>query len=229
MKKLIIAILACLPMIGMAQDNVWEIPEDQPQAQAKVRTQKKAKPKKVENPKYLAGAVPEVDGKVVFTLDKDVPGMSAQDIYDKVYSLMEQIVEESKSADLPVQSRIAAVNKGEHTVAARINEWLVFSNKFLSLDRTQFTYTLVAQATDGHIKMTIDRIAYAYEMNRDNNGLKIKAEEWITDKEAISKNGKKLLNGSGKFRRKTIDRKDNIFGRVCKALGVSYTTNKAKH
>lgn len=223
MKKLIIAILACLPMWVMAQDNVWEIPDDQPQNEVNVKKEKPAKPKKTENPKYLAGAVPEVDGKVVFTLDKDVPGMSAEDIYNKAYSVIQQVVEESKDKEITPESRIAAVNKTEHTIAARINEWLVFSSKFLSLDRTRFNYTLVAHATDGHIKVTMERLSYAYEVGRDNgSGLKIKAEDWITDKEALNKKKTKLLNGSNKFRRKTIDRKDNIFGRICKALGVSY-------
>lgn len=222
MKRLIIAILACLPLMGMAQDNVWEIPAEQQQAKAKVTKQKK--PKKTENPKYLAGAVPEVNGEVVFTLEKDVPGMGAQQIYDKVYTVLESVVEESKSEDITPPSRISAVNKGEHTIAARINEWLVFSNKFLSLDRTQFNYTLVSQATDGHIKVTMDRIAYAYEVGREESGggMRVKAEEWITDKACISKNGEKLYKASGKFRRKTIDRKDNIFSRICNALGVKY-------
>lgn len=222
MKKIIIAILAFMPLIGMAQDNVWEVPTDQKQNQP--RTSLFGKPKKAqkqEDPKYLAGAVPEVNGDVVFTLDKDVPGMSADDIYQKVYGVFNEIVAESKNDGLQPTSRIAAVNKGEHTIAARINEWLVFTNKFLSLDRTQFIYTLVAQATDGHVKVTMDRISYAYETERGEGlGLRTKAEEWITDKYGLNKKGNKLSKMSGKFRRKTIDRKDNIFGRVSKALGI---------
>lgn len=220
MKKLIIAILACLPLAALAQDNVWEIPETQTQTKTKKTSLISKKKKKADDPKYLAGAVPLVDGHVVFTLDKDVPGMSADSIYSKVYRVFQQVVEESKANDLQPESRIAAVNKGEHTIAARINEWLVFSNSFLSLDRTQITYTLIAQASDGHVKVTMERILYAYEMNRDSGGLQTKAEEWITDKDALTKNGTKLNKMSGKFRKKTIDRKDNIFGRISKALGI---------
>lgn len=222
MKKLIIAVLACLPVMGMAQSNVWEIPDDQPQTvQKQAKKQKVVKEKKKEDPKYLAGAVPEVDGHVVFTLDKDVPGMSADSIYNKVYRVMQAVVNESKDKDLVPESRIAAVNKTEHSIAARIKEWLVFSSNFISLDRTELSYTLVARASDGHINMTMERINYAYETKRGNNqGLRVKAEEWISDGEALTKNGDKLRKMSGKFRRKTIDRKDNIFGRVCKALGI---------
>lgn len=220
MKKLIVAVMACLPLMGMAQDNVWEIPQNQPQQQVKKRGALIESKKKEEDPKYLAGAVPEVNGEVVFTLDADVPGMSADEIYNKVYAVFEEIVNESKNPELQPQSRIAAVNKGEHSIAARIKEWLVFSNKFLSLDQTELNYNLVAQASDGHIKVTMDHINYAYEMNRgDSEGLRVKAEEWITDKVAINKKGK-LVKGSAKFRRKTIDRKDNIFNRVRAALGI---------
>lgn len=222
MKKFILSVMACLPLLGMAQNNVWEIPENQTQQTEK--TSKKAlitKKKTAEDPKYLAGAVPEVNGSVVFTLDEDVPGMSAGDIYDKVYAVMQKIVEETKDAELQPESRIAAVNKGEHTIIARMKEWLVFSNSFLSLDRTEMNYTIIAKATDGHINVTVDRISYAYEMNRsETQGLRVKAEEWITDGEALNKKGDKLLKASAKFRRKTIDRKDNIFGRINASLGV---------
>lgn len=220
MKKLIAFALALVPMLGMAQSNVWEIP-DQPQQQAKVVKKKEAAPKV--DPKYLAGAVPEVNGEVVFTLDKDVPGMSADSIYDKVYAVISEIVDEGKGSGLQPQARIAAVNKAEHTIAARVKEWLVFTSNFISLDRTEFNYTLIARAKDGYVSVKMERISYAYEMNRkDAAGMKEKAENWITDKHALNKKQTKLSPLSGKFRRKTIDRKDNIFQRVCQALNVKY-------
>ena len=54
MKKIIIAIMACLPLMGMAQ-NSWETENEQGQ---------QVNPEQ----KYLAGAVPVVNGKVQFTL-----------------------------------------------------------------------------------------------------------------------------------------------------------------
>ncbi len=219
MKKLIASILAFIPMLGMAQNNTWEIP-DQPQQKAKVVEKKVVQ--KVDQ-KYLSGAVPEVNGEVVFTLDKEVPGMSADNIYDKVYEVISGIVEEGKSSGLQPEARIAAVNKAGHTIAARVKEWLVFSSNFISLDRTEFNYTLIATASDGHVNLKMERISYAYEMNRkDIAGMKEKAEKWITDKYALNKKQTKLSPVSGKFRRKTIDRKDNIFQRVCQALNVNY-------
>ena len=77
--------------------------------------------------------------------------------------------------------------------------------------------------SDGHLHLTMERMGYLYEMDRtDTKGMETKAEEWITDEWALNKKGNKLSKYSGKFRCKTIDRKDNIFGRVCKALGVNY-------
>ena len=220
MKTLLIAIFTFIPMMGMAQKNVWEIP-DQPQQQEKTKVVEKKKAPKVDQ-KYLRGAVPEVNGEVVFTLDKDVSGMSADSIYNKVYSVFSEIVDEGKSSGLKPEARIAAVNKAEHTIAVRMKEWLVFTSNFISLDRTEFNYTLIANATDGHINVKMERISYAYEMNRnDGSGMKEKAENWITDKYAVNKKGTNLSKISGKFRRKTIDRKDNIFQRVCEALGLN--------
>lgn len=219
MRKIIIALLACLPMMGMAQNNVWEIP-DAPTQQQQTKKVKKEKPKSTVGAKYLAGAVPEVDGKVVFTLDKDVPGQSADEIYQKVYEVMQQFVAETQDKDIDPGSRIVAVNKAEHTIVANMKEWLVFSSSFIQLDRTQMNYILVATASDHHINVTMQRINYAYEMNRGDNGMQVKAEEWITDKVGLNKKMTKLAKSSGKFRMKTIDRKDNIFSRISKALGI---------
>ena len=45
-----------------------------------------------------------------------------------------------------------------------------------------------------------------------------KAEEWITDEYGLKKSKEKLSRVSGKFRKKTIDRKDYIFSRFEKLL-----------
>lgn len=227
MKKLIITLLAMLPLSVLAQNNVWEVPDDptQQKEQAQIEKQKKAREKEEkqqEDPKYLEGAVPLVDGRVVFTLDEEVPGMSAEDIYNKVYNVFREIVTETAADDLKPGSRIAAVNKAEHTVAANIREWLVFSSNFLQLDRTQMNYVLIAEATDHHLHLTMERINYAYEVGRDGReGLRVKAEEWTTDKMSLNKKKTKLNRMTAKFRKKTIDRKDNIFSRINKALGIN--------
>jgi colicin import membrane protein len=53
------------------------------------------------------------------------------------------------------------------------------------------------------------RIYYLYDEERDAQNFK--AEEWITDRYGLNKKQTKLARVSGKFRRKTIDRKDYLF------------------
>ena len=218
MKKSIIALLMLAPMAAMAQ-NTWEVPS----AQQTEQVQKKAlfeKKKKTIDKKYLAGAVPVVDGKVTFTLDKDFAGKSADEIYKIVYGILENMTNEPNQVkELNDKSKIAVVNKGEHTIAAKFKEWLVFKNTALSLDRTVFSYTIIAKATDGHLNLTISRISYQYEMERtDTEGMNVTAEDWITDKEALNKKKTGLNKYAAKFRIKTIDRKDNIFETISNAL-----------
>jgi colicin import membrane protein len=116
------------------------------------------------------------------------------------------------------ESKIALVDKTDHVIAARFREWLVFKSTALSLDRTVFNYTIIANCSDGHLNLTLSRINYAYELDRDNDGMEVNAEEWITDENALNKAKTKLLKYSGKFRRKTIDRKDEIFENITNAL-----------
>jgi colicin import membrane protein len=200
----------------MAQ-NVWEKP--QTTAPQEETTKKKSlfeSNKKAVDPKYLAGAVPVVDGKVTFTLDKDIPGKSAQEIYDIVFATLEKMTKEENQFKT---SQVAIVNKQDHIIGARFKEWLVFQNTFLSLDRTIFNYTVIATCTNEHLNVTISRISYAYEMDRGvNDGMEMRAEEWITDENALNKKKDNLSKYSGKFRRKTIDRKDNIFETLLEAL-----------
>lgn len=216
MKQIIAGILFLLPTYGMAQTE-WEKPETKPAQQeiAKVNKQQKNTIKE-ENQKYLEGAVPIVDGKVVFTLELDVPGQQAGDIYQTVYQVLENITKESNQHP---ESSIALVNKKEHIIAAKYKEWLVFQNSLLSLDRTVFHYTIIAHCYDNRAKITLSRISYAYEMNRSNNkGLEEVAENWIVDKYALNKKKTKLSKVTGKFRRKTIDRKDEIFQLISNQL-----------
>ena len=60
------------------------------------------------------------------------------------------------------------------------------------------------------------RIHYLYEEERDPQSLA--AEEWITDQYGLTKKKNKLARLSGKFRRKTIDRKDYLFEMLTNAL-----------
>lgn len=199
MKKLIVTILALMPLTMWAQDNTWELPE---QEQEEVKAEK-------ENPdqKYLLGAVPVVDGKVVFNKTIEAPGKSAAQIYGILKQYMEKMTTESNQ----IHSQLIVADDSKHELGGSYEEWLVFKKTLLQLDQTRFLYVLEANCSDGKADVTLSRIRYLYDENRTPQHLK--AEEWITDKEAVNKKGTKLLPITGKFRRKTIDRKDFLFNK----------------
>ena len=213
-RKLFLALIF-LPVFAFAQ-NDWERPQTKQQSQSTQTKNKKQGENAKENARYLEGAVPMVDGKVVFGYELDLPGKSAQDIYDATYAAIDDL---TKGENQFPERSIALVNKKEHIIAARFKEWLVFQSNFLSLDRTVFNFTLIAKCTDGKLSLSLSRISYAYEMNRgDGNGVETTAEKWIADQYGLNKAKTKLSKMSGKFRRKTIDRKDEIFEAIKKRL-----------
>ena len=163
-----------------------------------------------EDPKYLEGAVKlNQEGKVEFTLDTDANGKTAKQIYDIVYEYMSDLTQ----SDENIGSRVALVNPNEYIIANSMDEWLVFSSSFISLDRSEFKYQLVAKIADNHLNLKLLRISYNYEEDRPT-GFKAPAEQVITDKVALTKKKNDLAKIFGKFRKKTIDRKDQIFSEI---------------
>lgn len=157
--------------------------------------------------KYLAGAITYNDeNKIEFTLDTDANGKTAKQIYDIVLKYMSELTQNEQN----IASRVALVNDAEHIIANTMDEWLVFSQSFLSLDRTEFKYQLVARISDNHLNLSLGRIVYNYEEGR-STGFKEPAEEVISDKMALTKKQNDLAKIFGKFRKCTIDRKDQIF------------------
>ena len=197
MKKLLIAVLMAMPMLAAAQDNTWERIEQ-------------AQPEQVNrDAKYLVeNAVPVVDGKVCWETDIAAPGKSATRIYDILLAQMEKMVTEPNQIK---NSNVAIKNADTQQLGAVFHEWLVFKNAALSLDRTQMNFLLVADCKDGSVHVKMTHIAYDYDLERDP--MHYAAESWITDKYCVNKKHTKLLPVSGKFRRKTIDRKDFIFNK----------------
>ncbi len=185
-------------MVLWAQDNTWERPEEE--EVVKEQTNPDAK--------YLRGAVPEVDGKVVFSCHIDAPGKSATEIYNILHEYMDKMTKEKNQM---INSKLVVEDTQNHIVAAGFEEWLVFKSTAIVLDRTRFSYALKAECHDGGADVMLSHIRYLYEENR--NPQRYTAEDWITDKEAVNKKNTKLYPGSGKFRRKTIDRKDFIFNK----------------
>lgn len=167
---------------------------------------------KVDDSKYLKGAVPEVNGIVTFHKAFAVPGKSKKEIYKVMKEYLNNMVEKSIPAPVPY-ARMS--QDSQDTLVAQVCEWQVYKQKFLNLDRSRFRYTLNVFINDGKVSIDMTRLAYYYmEDQEGNNGVNYRAEEWINDANALNKAGTKLLPKSNKFRRKTVDRAEAIFDEI---------------
>lgn len=170
-----------------------------------------------EDSKYLAGAIQlNAEGKVEFVLDTQASGKSADEIYNIVFQYMSKLIKNEQN----INSRIALVNrnnKNEQIIACIMDEWFVFNQSFISLDRSETKYQLVATISDNHLRLSMTRIVFNYEEGR-STGFKEPAENVITDKYALTKKKNDLAKIYGKFRRGTIDRKDQIFNNLTKLV-----------
>ncbi len=172
--------------------------------------------------KYLAGAVPEVDGQIVFSKTFRVPGKTQQEIHDVLEAWANGLVE----ASIPAPGNYARImGSSEDTIVVRACEWMVFKKKALYLDRARFRYQLAINLDGDRVSMTATSLYYYYgEDMEGERGQLIKAEEWISDQEALNKKQTKLYPKSDKFRRRTVDRMEDLFNSAMDALEQEETT-----
>lgn len=168
------------------------------------------------DPKYLAGAVTEENGFVVFRQSFDCPGKSQEQIYQ---ALEDYTLSLLKSKVHLVQCRITQHTPEEGIVAASMEETLTFKSTNWILDTARMFYQVALTAHEGGFDIMMRRIHYIYEP-MEVNGVEtgLSAEDWITDREALNKKGQLRKIGGKKFRRATIDRKDEIFDNAYKAV-----------
>lgn len=163
--------------------------------------------------KYLAGAVPVENGKVVFSKEIQVPNQSKQQVYDTALAWAN---ERFTGEDM----RVAYQNPETGELAAIGEEYIVFSNTVLSLDRSLMSYQVRIYAQEQLCRIELTNIRYEYNVSYQRDPERYIAEEWITDKYAL-RNEKKLNRITGKFRRKTIDFADALFQSAAQAFGQS--------
>lgn len=199
MKKILLLLL-CLPMMAFADG-------------------------KKDDTKYLAGAVPEENGQVIFKQAFAVKDKSRQEIYDIMKKFLTDMMEEDNQLQ---KTSLAMADPEKGILVGRFEEWLVFKKKPLMLDRTRFRYLYTIHCEEGACRMNITQISYYYEEdNEGNNGRTFRAEEWINDENALNKSRTKLIWGTARFRRKTVDRIEEIFSRARLAFEAPVTAPKA--
>ncbi len=154
---------------------------------------------------YGAGAIQiDKNGKISFSESINAEGLTANEINTRVTNWFNRRFKEPT---------IIGAKKYESTTPgsldAKVEEYIVFKKKALVLDRSRISYILNITSNDGVCNFKMSRITYLYDEEAPEGAMHMKAEEWITDKEALNKKGK-LKKFPGKFRRKTIDLKNQL-------------------
>lgn len=164
--------------------------------------------------KYLEGAITLKNGKVTFSSEMAVPAMTKEQIYETILDWANKRFQPTEK----MNARVLFQNPEEGSIAIGGEEYLVFSHSALSLDRTRIYYQM--KITCEHEKSNIEmtRIRYWYDEAR-NGGEKYEAENWIVDEWGLNKSKTKLAPICGKFRKKTIDLKDELFMEIQSVLG----------
>ena len=170
--------------------------------------------------RYLAGAVPLVDGYVQFDRSFKVNNSTKTSIMDSLRSYVQRELVDGEE-QLP-QARLTEVNADSGIIAASIEEYMYFKRTNWQIHRVRFYYQLVLNVTNDGFTATMRRLHYRYdpEVTAGEFDEDRRAENWITDEAALSKDGKKLQRISGKFRKFTIDRKNEIFKGLALAAGA---------
>lgn len=154
--------------------------------------------------RYLAGAVPEENGKVVFSKTFNVAGMSKQEIMQRTQAWMDGLLKSYQNT-----SRILLTDEENGNVVGNADHYLVFSSSGLSLDRARLQFMLTATVQPENLTLMLNRIRYVY--NDTGKETTYPAEEMISDDFALNKARTKLVRGVAKFRRKTVDYVDSLF------------------
>ncbi|MCD8192962.1 MAG: DUF4468 domain-containing protein [Tannerellaceae bacterium] len=162
--------------------------------------------------KYLSGAVTEEEEKVVFTREIDTRSLSPGQTYQLINKWLEEQV-------LNENTRIVYSDEAKGDIVVTGEEYLVFSRTALSLDRTLASYRLFIHCRENECILKLGNLRYQYNVSYQKEPEKYVAEEWITDKYALSRG--KLNRISGKFRVATIDFADLLFEGATAFLGTA--------
>ena len=164
--------------------------------------------------KYLEGAITLKNGKVTFSTEMVTPAMTKEQIYETILNWANKRFQPTEK----MNARVLFQNPEEGSIAIGGEEYLVFSNSALALDRTRIYYQMKITCEYGKSNIEMSRIRYWYDEAR-NGGEKYEAENWIVDEWGLNKSKTKLAPICGKFRKKTIDLKDELFMEIQSVLG----------
>lgn len=200
MKKLLIAIMAavlplCVEAQGLFSNKVYQGRKD--------------------HKEYMQGAVPQANGKVVFTKEITTSKNSYNALMQWAGLRYKPDTEQGKWSDLNYFKNLENTKvetPDKNTIVCQGSEWLVFTrNGLLSNDESIVRYKLTLNITDTKVVARLTDIAYTYALNEMPE--LIYAEDWIVDSKAFNEKGK-LRHSVDKFRVKTIDLVDELFAEI---------------
>lgn len=150
------------------------------------------------------GAIPVINGKVTFEETISAVGYTAEEV-EKIMNdwTKKRFVKPTVISVKRFNSEVPA------TTILKSEEYITFKSTAFVFERARIYYYLTLTANEGSCTFNMSRITYWYDDEDDKGGLRMKAEEWITDENAINKKGK-LKAFEGKFRRKTIELKESL-------------------
>ena len=156
---------------------------------------------------YLAGAVPTTtEGIVCFEQTFNTANKSKQ----QVFNIMKQTAQDIINGPNAAHEISRIMQESTDTLIATICEPIYFKKAKWETDSALIRYQYLASVTEGVAKLRVWFISYSYE----EIGFNYKAEEWITDKYALTKDKAALRRGNGKFRKKTVDYVKELFARI---------------
>lgn len=164
------------------------------------------------NSKYLAGAVPEKDGRVYFSKIIEAGKLSKDEIF-RVVSDWAKL----KFVQIDGFRRQLNIDSTQQSIFGLGDDVLIFQNTFFSLDRAHLLYDFKLICSNGSCQVDISRIMYLYPNSRGDAFDLFRGEEMINDESAIRKG--KLIRKISKFRINTIDYVDDIANQIESLLG----------
>lgn len=175
-----------------------------------------------QNAKYLAGAVPEVDGKIVFSKTIAVNNnISSKDLFQ----LMDKWAKDNYTSDSDSKNRVLLSDQSDLSIACSGDNKLVFKKNAFVLDQASMIYQLIINISEGKCEVVIRNIKYDYPS--ESKSL-LPAEEVISDEVALDRKKNKIYKRFDKFRIHTVDSVNNIFNSIDLYLNGRQTTGAAQ-
>ena len=156
--------------------------------------------------------IPVINGKVTFEETIPANGYTAEE----VNAIINGWIKERYVKPTVISKKIFESGKPNTTVL-KGEEYIVFRNTTFVLNRARIYYYLTLTANDGSCTFNMSRITYWHDEEDESGGIKMIAEEWITDENAIDRKGK-VKKFEGKFRTKTVELKDKLVKELTEKL-----------